>query len=436
MASDVPASLATAPLQAVRHPHWIVAAVCLLAMISTIGISMPYPILAPIFVAGAVDAFTHFAGLPPSVLMGFALAANPLGILIGSLFSGPLSDRYGRRAVLAVTLVATLAGHLLTAAALVARSYPLFVLARFATGLVESNVAVARALLADLHEQVDRTQAFAWLNACTYAGWLLGPLVGGMTLPLGEPVPFVLAAAMVLPCLVVLGLGLPATSAGSANSSVGAGSSAESGRLGVLGLLRSDRTLGLVFGLQLAYTLSLNTLYEFAPLWMLENAGLGSRGIALVTAAQCAVMVAASVVAGKVGRATRHPLRQAALFALLAAGCLALLALVPGRVGLGVIMAMGLPTALYNAVMPAWVSQRFAEHGQGRVMGLLSTIFCVANVVVAVAGGWIALLSTRWIMALGGIAGVAAASLMLRLARTEGSAAPGSNATAHADCRA
>jgi MFS transporter, DHA1 family, tetracycline resistance protein len=91
----------------------------------------------------------------------------------------------------------------------------------------------------------------------------------------------------------------------------------------------------------------------------------------------------------------------------------------PGRPGIVVIMAMGFPTAMYNAVMPAWMSERFAEHGQGRIMGLLSTIFCVSNVIVALGGGWIALLSTRWIMALGGAAAVVAALLMLRLARME-----------------
>ncbi|MFL6679003.1 MAG: MFS transporter, partial [Burkholderiaceae bacterium] len=203
-------TLPPTPTAPVRHPYWILAAVCLLGLVSTVGVSMPYPILAPIFIGGAADGFTHFGGLAPSVLMGIALAANPLGILIGSLFSGPLSDRHGRRVVLAVTLVATLAGHLLTAFALVVRNYPLFALARFATGLVESNTAVARAMLADLHEQIDRTRAFALLNACFYAGWLLGPLVGGLTLPLGEPVPFVLAAVMTLPCVAILFLGLPA----------------------------------------------------------------------------------------------------------------------------------------------------------------------------------------------------------------------------------
>jgi len=399
----------------VRHPYWILAAVCLLGLMSTVGVSMPYPILAPIFIGGAADGFTHFGGLEPSVLMGIALAANPLGILIGSLFSGPLSDRHGRRVVLAVTLVATLAGHLLTAFALVVRNYPLFALARFATGLVESNTAVARAMLADMHELIDRTRAFALLNACFYAGWLLGPLVGGLTLPLGEPVPFVLAAAMTLPCVAILFLGLP-----SAPPKPPGGAGAALQDRNVLALLRADRTLGVIFGLQLAYTLALNTLYEFSPMWMLQNAGFDSRGIALVTAGQCAAMTLASVLAGRFGGAPgRHPLRRAARLALVAAACLSLMAVLPGWLGIFVIMAMGVPTALYNAVMPAWMSERFAEHGQGRIMGLLSTIFCVSNVVVALAGGWIALLSTRWIMALGGAAAVASALLMLRLARRE-----------------
>jgi len=398
------------PSTAVRHPYWILAAVCLLGLMSTVGVAMPYPILAPIFVGGPVDDFTHFAGLQPSVLMGMALAANPLGILIGSLVSGPMSDRHGRRLVLAITLVATLAGHLLTAWALVLRNYPLFALARFGTGLVESNTAVARAMVADLHEQIDRTRAFALLNACMYAGWLLGPLVGGLTLPLGEPVPFVLAAAMTLPCVAVLFLGLPAAPRPHA---------AAPAARNVLALLAADRTLALIFALQLAYTLALNSLYEFSPLWMLQNAGYDSRGIAFVTAGQCAAMTLTSALAGRFGRSGGHPLRHASVHALTAAVCLLLLAVLPGRLGILVIMAMGVPTAMYNAVMPAWMSERFAEHGQGRIMGLLSTIFCVSNVIVALGGGWMALLSTRWIMALGGAAAVVSALLMLRLARTE-----------------
>ncbi|MBY0235297.1 MAG: MFS transporter, partial [Burkholderiaceae bacterium] len=385
-----------AAMPPLKHPMWVLLAICALGLMSTIGVSMPYPILAPIFVGGPVDDFTHFAGLDPKLLMGLALAANPLGILLGSLFIGPLSDRYGRRAVLAVTLSATLVSYLLSALALAQRDYLLFVLARFVTGLTESNVAVARALLADMHQQIDRTRAFAWLNSCLYMGWLLGPLVGGLTLPLGEAVPFVLAGLAMLPCLAVLTLWVPAAAGAQAAAPW---SWRALWAQQALGLLARDKLLAALFVMQLFYTMGINALYEFAPLWMVENLGLDSRGIAWVTAAQCATMTLASVLAGKFSRGGHgRALQGAALLALCAALGLSLLAVLPGHLGVFVIIALGAPLALYNAVLPAWVSERFASYGQGRVMGLLSTIFCIANVTVALAGGLISLLSTRWIM--------------------------------------
>lgn len=402
---------------AIRHPYWVLGAVCALALMSTVGVAMPYPILAPIFVDGARDGFTHFMGLDPKLLMGLALAVNPLGILLGSLFIGPLSDRYGRRAVLNVTLTATLLGYLLTAYALQQRWYAVFVLARFVTGLTEGNVAVARALVADLHGQIDRTRGLAWLNACLYAGWLLGPLVGGLTLAWGEPVPFVLAGLAMLPCLVILAAGVP-------------GGPRASGPLHLLkamreqqalGLLRTDAVLARLAVLQFLYTLGVTALYEFAPLWMLEQAGLDSRGIAWVTAGQCAIMTLASALAGRFGTRSPAPLQRAAQMAVLAALGLSLLAVVPGHLGLAVIMLLGAPLAFYNALLPAWMSERFATHGQGRVMGLLSTVFCLGNVITALGGGALALLSTRWIMGLGGLMCLWAALLLWRLARSESS---------------
>jgi MFS family permease len=383
-----------------------------MALMSTMGVSMPYPILAPIFVGGPVDGFTHFAGLDPRLLMGIALAANPLGILIGSLFIGPLSDRYGRRALLSFTLTACLVGYLVTAFALDQRLYPLFVAARFITGLTEGNTAVARALIADMSGQLDRTRAFALLNACLYIGWLVGPLVGGLTLHLGDAVPFLLAAAAMLPCLLILYFALPA-------------GARQTGPLHLLRSMREQQSLGLLardprlvplFMLQLSYTLGINALYEFSPLWLLEVLGLSSAGIAWVTAAQCAAMTLASLVAGRLISGPPQ-LRRAAQAALLAALCILLLAGVSGWFGVACIVGAGASQSLYNAVLPAWMSERFAEHGQGRVMGLLTTTFCIANVTIALVGSALSLLSVRSVMALGGVCCVISASLLLRHAR-------------------
>jgi MFS transporter, DHA1 family, tetracycline resistance protein len=410
----------TTPSVSLRHPQLLLWAVCALALMSTAGVALPYPILAPIFVGGPVDGFTHFAGLAPELLMGLALAVNPAGILVGSLFVGAMSDRYGRRRVLSITITATLISYGLSALALAHRNYPLFVLSRFVTGLTEGNVAVVRALLADWHPQLDRTRSFAWLNASLYIGWLVGPLLGGLTLPLGEALPFMVSAAILVPCLALLLMGLP-DDRPTARSAPGSASPPATSWLGAmrrqqsLGLL-ADPMLRHLAALQMAYTLGVNALYEFAPLWMVQQAGLDSRGIALVTAIQCAAMTAASVLAARMGSGPT-PLRRAARFAVVASVGLLALSLAPSWMGLALIPLLGLPLSFYNALMPAWMSERFAAYGQGRVMGLLTTVFCLSNTLIALIGGGLGMWSARWIMLLGGCTCLVAALGFIRFAR-------------------
>jgi MFS family permease len=397
-----------------RQPNsaGLLAAVCTVTLLCTIGMAMPYPILAPIFVEGPADGFTHFAGMAPEWLLGVALAVNPAGILLGSLVLGALSDRLGRRRVLVGSLLACAAGNLLTAYALDARLYPLFLAARFATGLTEGNVAVARALLADHHGEETRVKAFAWLNAFQYGGWLVGPVVGGALLRWGDAVPFVWAAGAMASCIALVMAGV--------QGGKSPPQPAAKGRLSgsTLAPLVHDRSLRRLFALQMVYMCGVTSLYEYAPLWMVTEAGFDSTGIAWVTAAQCAAMLAGTALAGRLP-ALGHPLRTTALAALGGAAGLALLVVLPATPGLVAIVSLGVPLAVYNAFMPAWVSSRFAHHGQGRVMGLLTTIFCTANVVVALAGGALSLWNVRTVMALGAISAGSASWALWRWARRE-----------------
>ena len=146
----------------------LISSACLLALLSTVGAALPYPILAPLFADGTANGLNTFLGLPPKLLLGLALTINPLGLLIGSALLGPMSDRYGRRPVLLVTAVGAAIGHAITALALVIESFPLFIVARFITGLLEGNGSVARAMLADKLEGDLRRKALSWLNGAFY----------------------------------------------------------------------------------------------------------------------------------------------------------------------------------------------------------------------------------------------------------------------------
>jgi len=144
-----------------KQDRWLLIASCAVGLFASIGASLPYPILPPLFADGQVNAINSFAGIPPKFLLGIALAINPLGMIIGSALLGALSDQMGRRKTLLLSLAGCALGHLATMVALVNGHYLLFVLARFVTGLTEGDVSIVRALIADELEGEQRLRAFA-----------------------------------------------------------------------------------------------------------------------------------------------------------------------------------------------------------------------------------------------------------------------------------
>jgi MFS family permease len=375
---------------------FLIASACLLGLLATTGASLPYPILPPLFASGAHDSLNHFLGLPPKLLFGLALLVNPLGLLVGSAVLGPLSDRFGRRHVILVTALGAAVGHLATAAALAIHSYPLFLLARFATGLLEGHGSVVRAMLADRLQGSLRNRALSWLNGAFHLGWLVGPLLAGATIGFGITVPFYVAA-----CALLLGAGLAALALDRETNGAAKGSwwAVARGRH-AFNLLRHADVRAL-FVVQLAYTCGVTGFYAFYPLWLVEVAGYDARAISLVNVGLCAIMTLTAAFAG--GPSRHDPVRSASLFAAGVACAIAAVGLGNLWIGMAGIILFGLPHAFYNAVMLGWAADRFGGHGQGAVMGLLSTTFCVASIVMSLAGAALALLDTRFILVLGAV---------------------------------
>jgi MFS family permease len=374
----------------------LIGTACLMALLSTVGAALAYPILPPLFASGASNGLNAFMGLPPKLLLGVALAINPLGLLIGSALLGPLSDRFGRRRMMLMASFGAAAGHALAALALMGESYPLFLLARFGTGLMEGRSAVARALLADALTGSLRLRALSWLNGFFYLGWLVGPLLAAATVGFGLTVPFWTAAGTLLLSAALVAVALPRDAASAATTAWWQVVRHQH----ALNLLRHDE-LRRLFIVQLALTCGVTAFYEFYPLWLVEVAGYGARGIALITAVMCALMTSVSLFAGRHGNVA--PLRRAAWHALGVALAVGAVAAGNAKVGMAAIVLFGVPMAYYNAVVPGWCAERFGGYGQGAVMGLLSTTFCLANILMAIAGSLLALFDTRLVLGIGAL---------------------------------
>ncbi|MBI2379869.1 MAG: MFS transporter [Gammaproteobacteria bacterium] len=382
-----------------HRPRLTLLTACLVAFLSCLGISLPYPVLAPLFMDSATGPLTQFLGLHPKFLLGLALSINPLGILLGGAVLGALSDRYGRRRIMLGSLSLASLGYGLTAVALWQGNYPLFLFARFATGICEGNISIARAIAADLHPHVDRHQAFGWMNSAIFLGWLVGPLVGGLSLPLGQTVPFLIAGLAMLPCLALILLVLAETAPTQGRKKAFAEVLREDN---AFQLLKEPGVAALALA-QLLWTLGLNAFYEFYPLWLVEHARFDSTRIGLTTAGSCLIMTLTSSLLwprwGKRMRALSGALLGGSLFTAL----LWLFPLASPALVAVVIVLTGMPIAIYGAALPIHCSERFEHLGQGKIMGLLTTIFCLGNTLIALAGGLIALFDTRAVLWLGAL---------------------------------
>ncbi|HVY18579.1 MAG TPA: Tet(A)/Tet(B)/Tet(C) family tetracycline efflux MFS transporter [Bauldia sp.] len=154
--------------------------------IDAIGIGLIFPIL-PSLIADVAHS-PHIA-----TIYGVLLALYALMQFIFSPVLGILSDRYGRRPVLLVSLAGAAVDYLIMAFA--PALWFLFI-GRAIAGITSANFAVATAYLADITPEAERPRRFGYLHACFGIGFILGPAIGGALGDNWIRAPFLAAALL------------------------------------------------------------------------------------------------------------------------------------------------------------------------------------------------------------------------------------------------
>jgi MFS family permease len=144
--------------------------------------------LLPIFLIVLVDVLglTIILPLLPLYAERFQAAPRTIGVLYASfalcaLISGPIlgqiSDRVGRRPLLAVSQVGTFVGFVLLAEA---RTLWMLFVARIIDGLTAGNLSLAQAYISDVTEPKDRARSFALIGIAFGIGFFIGPAISGL----------------------------------------------------------------------------------------------------------------------------------------------------------------------------------------------------------------------------------------------------------------
>jgi DHA1 family tetracycline resistance protein-like MFS transporter len=139
-------------------------------------------------------------------LVGLLGTVNALGQLIAAPTIGRLSDRYGRRPLLIVSIVGTVVSFLLLGTA---RSLTAVFLSRILDGLLGGNIALARAYITDVTDEKNRARGLGIIGAAFGLGFIVGPAMGGVLSQFGYNVPALVAAGLSLLNLIAVVLWLP-----------------------------------------------------------------------------------------------------------------------------------------------------------------------------------------------------------------------------------
>ena len=171
--------------------------------LDAVGIGLVYPVMPDLITQIEGESVEHAA------LWGGALAAvYALMQFLCAPVLGALSDRFGRRPVLLVSLAVMAVDYLGSA---LAGSMGLLLLLRVVAGAAAATHATCNAAIADATPPDRRAQAFGLLGAAFMGGFILGPVIGGLLGEIEPRAPFWAAAALATANLVFGWFALPET---------------------------------------------------------------------------------------------------------------------------------------------------------------------------------------------------------------------------------
>lgn len=108
---------------------------------------------------------------------------------------GQLSDRFGRRPILLITILGQALAFLWAG---MSGSFLSLLLSRVFAGIFAANISTASAYMADITPKADRAKGMGLIGAAFGLGFIFGPAVGGVLLPYGHYWPSLAAAAVCL----------------------------------------------------------------------------------------------------------------------------------------------------------------------------------------------------------------------------------------------
>jgi DHA1 family tetracycline resistance protein-like MFS transporter len=348
-----------------------------IVFIDLIGFGMIIPIL-PYYALHEPFLATPFE-------IGLVTAVYSLMQFIFAPLLGSLSDKYGRRPVLIISLLGSAVGYVIIG---LAATLALVFIGRVVSGITGANISTAQAYIADVTSKENRAKGMALFGAAFGLGFILGPAIAGILSKFSIQLPFYFAAVLSLisaaSAYFLLPESLTANAKAAANE-MGRGFRAVS----VLFRQRAFAFINVIYFLLVTsfsittYAFVLYTAFQFG--YNAEQNGYLFAFVGIVS------VVGQGVLYGRLVQSFGET-RLAAVGCLLMAASLFLIPLVGPAAGglaalLGVCVLLSFGNALASPSLTGLASKVSHEDKQGRSLGVMQSGASLARALGPVVGG-------------------------------------------------
>ena len=359
--------------------------IALIALVNMLGYGIIIPILY---------AYSKKFGLS-DFQNGLLFALFSICAFISTPIIGRLSDKYGRRPMLLISIIGTALSFFITA---FAPNAMILFFARALDGITAGNIPVAFAVISDTTKPEERAKAFGVVGAAFNFGFIFGPAIAALTVGFGSGVPFIIAGLITTVAVIITALFLPET-----NKHMG---EVQKGKLFDFPRLWHtlfDKNVGPTFLISFVFFLAFSCaiIYGFQPFTV---------NILKISQSQNAILFTLFGIIGLISQtffvaflSRRLGMKKAFSLSIISTAVSFVIMFLSHS--LLVFVFASLILALFNSVVqtliPTILSQETDEKSQGSIMGLNSSYQSLGMIFGPILGGIVATIAIPWTFLVG-----------------------------------
>ncbi len=317
-------------------------------------------------------------------MLGVVLGVYAFGQFIAAPLVGALSDRFGRKPLLLLSIGGTFLSLILLG---LARSISLVVLSRLRDGITGGNITVAQSYIADSTSEENRSRGFGIIGMAFGLGFIFGPLFGGLLMGINMHAPAFAAAGIAAVNLFFIAFVLPESRGKEKRTDVRKFRLMDAGAFRQL-LSRGESRyfLGIIF----FYTLAFNMFETMFSSHAMLSVGLTARSRGLILA-YMGVLIAL-MQGGLIGMLTKR-YREISLLTL--SNILLILSLIGWAYVttttqlILIIIHLSFAAAIQGVVQKSLLTKAVKGDNQGMVLGVSASLESITRVVAPVSGGFL-----------------------------------------------